>query len=271
MKISKLGIVFRPDSEEIREKYLELENILKKYEITPVTDGVMDKVDAILTLGGDGTFLGAVRRNLGFGKPILGVHMGRLGFLAEAKFDEIEGIAKMLAEGTFEVKERMIIRMEVEENKSCRVEYAVNEVVIKGDSPTSFVGMKLYIGGKYVNSYLGDGLIIATPTGSTAYNLSAGGPIVFPYSDNYILTPIASHSLSQRPLILPTSIEDVEIRFEKENKLIAVIDGQIEISLAETDRVLIGKREYGFKVICRNESDFFKVLKSKLNWGDDRS
>jgi len=264
--IKKIGLVISPKKDSLKKEVSKVKRVLKKNGIEFVEEkegGFGDeKVDLIMTLGGDGTFLGGIRRNLHLGVPFVGIHLGRMGFLAEVEFEEIEELVEKFKTGEYCVKERMVLEIEVGKKM-----LAVNEVVIRGEKATSFVGVKLYIGGEYVNSYLGDGLIVATPTGSTAYNLSAGGPIVYPFSNNYILTPIASHALTQRPLVLPTTIEKLEIRFDKSEQMVAIIDGQEQIGLDERESVWITKRKVGVKVVCKGDNDFFGVLKSKLGWG----
>ncbi len=273
--IKTLGIVLRPNSPDLSDKLNLLIDKLNSCGINHILEGVDSelmarKADAIMTLGGDGTFLGAIRRSYEYEKPYLGVHMGRLGFLAEASFDDIDLIVNLLKRGEYLVRDRMMIESSLSPGSSNERSVAVNELVIKGKKMSSFINLKLFVNDVYINSYLGDGLIISTPTGSTAYNLSAFGPIVFPYSSDFILTPICSHSLSQRPLVLPIDVGKVEVRFEESNDLLLIVDGQTEIELGGRGRVKIARAKQSVKVICRNDMDFFKVLKSKLNWGDDR-
>lgn len=271
-EIKLVGLVLKPGLREEGQEMIDAINILTEKEIDYVIEGKSgyvekireNKIQAIITLGGDGTLLGAIKRNLIYDIPVLGIHLGKLGFLTEADFGEFESVIESLAKGNYLIKERMMLEIETEDGLTVS---AINELVVRGKKATSFVGLKLFVGGKYVNSYVGDGLIVATPTGSTAYNLSAGGPILYPFCENYILTPIASHSLTQRSLVLPVTTE-LEIRFENTG-MVAIIDGQEEVDLEGREKLIIRQRRVGVKVICRDEFDFFRALKNKLRWGDD--
>lgn len=271
MKIKTVGVVLRPGLPRLDAELSRLEKILDKRGIQTVSEGMIyEKADMIFSLGGDGTFLGAARRGLVFQKPIIGFHLGRLGFLAEANFEDVEKIVDKLIEGDYKVRQRMVIRAEIQKENTCEVWQAVNELVFRGVPGNDFVHLKLNIGGKDINGYRGDGLIVATPTGSTAYNLSAGGPMVYPFSEQIIFTPICSHSLTQRPLVLPTTCDDIGVVMADEKEIDMIVDGQERVNLSGVKIVKISKSTYSIPVISFDDKDYFEVLKEKLNWGDHR-
>jgi len=271
VKIKAIGLAVKPGMSESGEEIRFLVELLKKYGVEVVMgDDLYQKSSVILSLGGDGTFLGTARRGLIFNKPILGVNFGKLGFLAEASFDRIEEIIRRLMEGEYKIKQRMVIRAEAQKENSCEVYQAINELVFRGVPGNDFVHLKLNIGGRDINSYRGDGLIVASPTGSTAYNLSAGGPMVYPYSEQFIFTPICSHSLTQRPLVLPTTCSDIGVIMADDQEMEMIIDGQDRVRLSEAKIVKIMKSKYSVPVVCFDDRDYFEVLKEKLNWGDHR-
>lgn len=271
MKIKTVGVVLRPGLPRLDAELGRLKKVLNQHNISVVSEGsIYEKSDIIFSLGGDGTFLGAARRGLVFQKPIIGLHLGRLGFLAEANFEDVEKIVNKLVDGNYKIRQRMVIRAEVQKENTCEAWQAVNELVFRGAPGNDFVHLKLNVGGKDINGYRGDGLIVATPTGSTAYNLSAGGPMVYPFSEQFIFTPICSHSLTQRPLVLPTTCENIGIVIADDKEMEMVVDGQERVSLLNVEIVKITKSVYSIPVVSFDDRDYFEVLKEKLNWGDHR-
>lgn len=250
---------------ELDSVFDELRAKLAKEGIEARLDELSDWPDVFLSLGGDGTLLGLSRKTLRYQKPILGMHYGRLGFLAQFETGDMDGVVKMLVKGDFEIKDRMVIEVKVGDVEL----FSINELVIRSRRTSGIVHLKLFSEGKYVNGYFGDGLIVATPTGSTGYNMSANGPIVYPYSNNFILTPICPHALTQRSLVLPGNSDKFEVRVEG-GEAVVIVDGQEEIDIPKNGIIVFDKSELSLKMVCRNEGDFFAVIREKLNWGDHR-
>ncbi len=279
--IKWIGVAIRPKSPELIDVYKQLKLKAEKlgikvllvsnadvdYKEEKSFEEVCRLADVLITLGGDGTFLGLARKSIRYQKPIAGIHYGKLGFLAETKADESEKLLNDLNKGVLEIKERVVIEAKIKKDNQKLL--AVNEFVLRSFETSGIAHLKLFVNKKYANSYLGDGLIVATPTGSTAYNLSAGGPILYPFAENIILTPIASHSLTQRPLVLPGNCDSIEIEVGVGGAVL-VADGQEEIELKEGEKIEIKKHELGIKVVWSEDKDFFGLLREKLNWGDHR-
>jgi len=281
-RISIVGFVLRPDSSDMLSLY---HNVSSKFEdkgIEVLLDSesaqmiglngiefneMCNRVDLLVSLGGDGTLLGLVRRSYGFDKPVLGINAGNLGFLADIPIECVEDIVKRLIIGNYRIDKRMMIEGYIENDKGKRDEfYAFNDVVITRPSIAHMIKLDAFINNDWFNTYRGDGLIISTPTGSTAYNLSLGGPIVYPLSKVFIMTPVAPHSLTQRPLVVPI---DFTINLSSPDKLIVMIDGQDNYILNSGDKLVIKGASMSAKLLHKNEHSYFKVLKEKLSWGDE--
>ena len=232
----KAGFVLKPTIDEsLKNLYFKIKEIFEKKGIEVFIDMVSAKligilgmdfekmcenVDFLVTLGGDGTLISVARRSYKFDKPILGINAGKLGSLTDINPDNIEEFLDKFLKGEYRVDERMVIEVDYKKSKL----YAFNDVVISKDVISSMIHINVDTNESHLNRYYGDGLIISTPTGSTAYNLSAGGPVVYPLTEGFILTPICPHSLTQRPLILPSHFEiDLEV---DENAAKLIIDGQ---------------------------------------------
>lgn len=278
MEIKKVGIVLKPSAPEIKDIFFKVKNVFEKEGIEVLIDsisasmiGVMGQEfdvmckesDILVSIGGDGTLISLVRRSYKCHKPVLGIYVGKLGFLTDILPDEIEEFVKKLKRDEFRIDNRMMIEATINGDKKAM--FAFNDMVITRPSISKMIHVKAFIDKKWFNTYYGDGLIISTPTGSTAYNLAAGGPVVYPLTDAYILTPICPHSLTQRPLVLPAEFE-IEIKTVKENALI-VVDGQEIYEFTPDDSVVIKKAEIGAKLIHRLERNYFDVLREKLHWG----
>ena len=274
----KAGFVLKPkDTYKIKDMFLKIKSVFEKYNIEVLLDLVSAKaigllgvefesmckqVDFIVALGGDGTLISVSRRAYKFDKPILGINAGNLGFLTDINPDNIEDFLKDFLKGNYRIDERMVIEIEYKN----RTLYAFNDVVISKDVISSMINIQVDTNERFLNTYRGDGLIISTPTGSTAYNLSAGGPVVYPLTESFILTPICPHSLSQRPLILPSDF--IITSFVKENIAKLIIDGQEIYSL--DDKIVLKKAKRKAKLIHRVERNYFDVLREKLHWGEDK-
>jgi len=227
-----------------------------------------EKADFLVSLGGDGTLLSLVRRSYGYHKPVVGINAGNLGFLADITIDDVDAFLGRLLAGEYRIDDRMMIEGYVRKVSGKKKKFfAFNDVVITSPEPSRMVKVNASIDGERFNSYTGDGLIISTPTGSTAYNLSAGGPIVYPLTQAFIITPVLAHSLAnQRPLVVPADFS-IELDAEK-YRAIASIDGQEIYELEEGDVLYIGGVKKGVTLIHRKEHNYFSVLREKLHWGD---
>lgn len=228
-----------------------------------------EKVDLIITLGGDGTLLGAARSLAGTGIPILGVNLGHLGFLTDLEMADLFPCLDRLLQGDYIIEKRMMLAAEVRrEGASVASFYALNDVVITKGPLSRIIRLETYVGDEYLATYRADGIIVASPTGSTAYSLSAGGPIARPDLGVMIVTPICPHTLYARPFILADH-EVIRIVMKSESSDVMVtIDGQIGFPLKRKDQILVKKADvYTNLVRVRNRS-FFEVLRIKLREGE---
>ena len=226
------------------------------------------KEDILVALGGDGTILHAAKLVGKIGTPILGVNLGKLGFLAEIAPDELEHAIRNVLASKYVVEERIVL-CATSPRQPDRMFCAVNDVVVDKSPTSRLISMETSIGGEYAVTYRADGLIISTPTGSTAYALSNGGPIVIPTSNVIGITPIAPHTLSGRPLIVPdTSTIRVVVAGGEEDVLFSV-DGQREILVGNPVEVVIEKAPYTVRLLRRTDRSYFDVLRAKLFWGQD--
>ncbi len=228
-------------------------------------DRLAQESDMILSFGGDGTLLSTARRIGRHSTPILGVNLGGLGYLAEISLEDLYPRIRELLEGSFLIEERMVLTCRVE--GSDRDYYALNDIVISKGAFPRVVHIRTTIDGRYLNTYVGDGLIIATPTGSTAYSLSSGGPIIEPGLRVIIVNPISPHTLADRPIVIGDD-KEIEVRVAgREDEIILVADGQVECSLKYGDVVLVRRADYAVKLVLFGDKFFYDVLREKLKWG----
>ena len=227
-----------------------------------------EESDFLVSLGGDGTLLSLVRRSYAWRKPVLGINAGNLGFLADVTLEEVDNFLDQLFSGEYRIDHRLMIAGHIRKASGAKIEFfALNDVVISSPVTSKMVIVNAAIDGERFNSYRGDGLIISTPTGSTAYNLAAGGPVVYPLTKAFILTPVLAHSLTnQRPLVLPADFR-IELDAEK-YEAVATVDGQERYDLEEGDLVCISGAAEGAKLLHRKERNYFSVLRDKLHWGE---
>ncbi len=279
--IQKVGVILRPSTPELKSSYLVIEKIFRSLDIEINIDsvsggmiGIMgmdfdllcERSDILVTLGGDGTLISVVRRSFKYDIPILGVYAGSLGFLADIQLEELEEFIKKMLEGGVRVDERAILRAEFIQNRKKIVQYAFNDIVLTRHSISNMIHIETLVDSKAFNTYFGDGVIVSTPTGSTAYNLSAGGPVLFPLTNVFALTPICPHSLTQRPVVLPGEYS-IEMKTPKERALL-IIDGQDKYELEQDESIKIQLDSKKVKLIHREEFNYFDVLKEKLGWGE---
>ncbi len=226
------------------------------------------QVDLLIVLGGDGTLLSVARAVGDLGVPILGVYLGGLGFLTATTRDEmIPAVEAMLASG-MTIEERMLLAVRVRRRGEWLPEHgALNDAVILKSAMSRIINLSVSVEGQYATAYRADGLIISTPTGSTAYSLSAGGPIMFPLMDAVLLTPVCSHTLTNRPIVLPGR-ERIEVTLRGASQVMLTLDGQVGIELDENDTVEVRQAVSRIRLVRFPHKDFFSVLRTKLKWGE---
>jgi len=226
------------------------------------------QVDLLIVLGGDGTLLSMARAVGDLGVPILGVNLGGLGFLTATTLEEMLPALEAVRVGAMAIEERMVLGARLIRNGQTVGEYsALNDVVITKSAMSRIVDLSVSVGGRHATAYRADGLIISTPTGSTAYNLSTGGPILFPTMDAVVLTPIAPHTLSNRPIVIPAS-ERIEVTLLDDQDVMLTMDGQVGVPLRERDTVEVQKAAARIRLLRFPQKDFFSVLRTKLKWGE---
>ena len=224
------------------------------------------EVDFLLCLGGDGTLISGVRIFSDPSVPVLGVHLGGLGFLAqitpEVLIDKLESVKKE----EFKIQDRLVLSAKISNNDNSF--FAVNDFVVQNETSFRVTSLSLYIDNQHVSDYKSDGIIISTPTGSTAYSLSSGGPIVQPDVFSIVITPIAPHSLTSRPLVLPSDVE-VEFRFneESEDNLKLIVDGQNIINFTKDSTVKLSQAKHHLRFITFTDYNYYETLKNKMIWG----
>lgn len=250
----------------------ELEGVLTgdMKGILPVPPGeLVEQADLVLTLGGDGSILHAARVVGARGTPILGIRLGGLGFLAEVYLDEIYDRLHRLVEGRYNIEQRMTIAANVSVAGDVGHYVALNDFVFNRARPLRMLSIRVCVDGAYLNTYSADGLIISSPTGSTAYSLSVQGPIVVPHLDAMVINPISPHSLTARPVVVPAN-SGITVEMESgENDLLMSVDGQIEVALTTSSQVAITKGDYSINLVVWRERTFFDVLRRKMQWGRD--
>jgi NAD+ kinase len=225
-------------------------------------------LDLLVVLGGDGTMLGAARLIGARQIPVLGINFGWLGYLTEFTLTELFPALDGLLKGSFEVDRRMLLDVRVERaGQQIAQQRALNDAVINKSAPARMIELECFVNEHFVNSFRADGMIVATPTGSTAYSLSAGGPIVLPSISAILLTPICPHMLSNRPVVLPGD-NTVTLVFKRaEEELMLTIDGQVVVNLQSDDRIILRRSETTFNLILPRNRNYFEVLRTKLKWG----
>ena len=227
--------------------------------------------DVMLTIGGDGTLLKGITYVRSLQTPILGINAGRLGFLATAHKDDLPNVLEQLRKGDYQIVERSVIEAVFADTGEPvdTVNFALNEITITRKNTASMITVDTELNGDYLCSYWADGLIIATPTGSTGYSLSCAGPVILPTAKNFVLTPIAPHNLSARPVIIP---EDAEVKLSilgREKKFLMSLDSNIK-SIPNKQSIIVRKAPFVVKMIRLEGDSFIKTLRTKLLWGEDK-
>jgi NAD+ kinase len=226
-------------------------------------------VDMIIVLGGDGTMIGVARLVAEKGIPILGVNIGGLGFLTAVSRDELYEVLDRVLVDDCHVEERIMLNACVLRHSECIAEYIVmNDVVVNKGALARIIDLETYVNNTYISTFKADGLIVSTPTGSTAYALSAGGPILYPTINSIVLAPICPHTLTNRPIVLPDDVK-IEIMLRSRNEdVFLTLDGQMGFSLRQNDIVEVKKSQYRARLFIPCERDYFEIIRTKLKWGE---
>ena len=232
-------------------------------------EDMVNKIDLMIVLGGDGTFLWAARLVQNTSIPIFGINLGRLGFLTEITVEEIIDALNLLKQEILPIEERAVLKARLFRNKQKIADhFCLNDVVINKSAIARVIDLELSLQDEVVTQYKADGLIISTPTGSTAYSLAAGGSIVHPLVNAFLITPICPHMLTQRPIIIPDNfIIKVRLVTAKEDVLLT-LDGQIAYPLVHDDEVVLQKNENPIHIIKSPFKSYFNILRNKLKWGE---
>ncbi|MDR2086418.1 MAG: NAD kinase [Dysgonamonadaceae bacterium] len=244
--------------------------LFRQFTYTPKVAGLIDSaafpLDMVFSLGGDGTFLKTAawvgRQDI----PVLGINTGRLGFLAGINAEEIACVPDEIIAGNYKIEERTLLQMESSLQSSEEYNCALNEIAVLKRDTSSMITVRAYLNNEFLAEYLGDGLLVATPTGSTAYSLSINGPILIPQANNFVLSPIAPHSLNVRPLVIP---EDYKIRLKVEsrsNNFLVALDGRSQV-FSSGNELFIQKADFTIKIVKRFNQNFYETLRNKLLWG----
>ena len=249
----------------------EKQIVKKEYKTFDSYKELDSSFDIMISIGGDGTILRAATLVRDSGIPILGINAGRLGFLAMVQKDEIAEFLQFVIEKKYTISERSLISLssspEISEIED--INFAMNEISVSRKDTTSMITIETYLDGEFLNSYWADGLIIATPTGSTGYSMSCGGPILTPNVTSFVITPIAPHNLNARPLVIP---DNTEIRLKisgREEQYLVSLDSRIA-SVKNESILTIKKTPFKIKMVEIQEETFFKTLRNKLLWGEDK-
>ena len=276
--IARVGIVTNTSKEEANRIRLELCEWLSKRNIeisdsvkTPL-ESMISKVDLFVCLGGDGTILRLAGKMIDRSVPVLGVNLGSLGFLTEVKAEELYDELKLVFSGRFEVDERVLLSGTVKfpangsGRESERRFQALNDIVVNREGLTRYMAIQIDIGGECVTRFSGDGVIIATPTGSTAYSLSAGGPIVHPSLNNLVITPICPHASALRPLVV-SGEEPIRIRIncnESQEKALLTADGQTDVQIDDQSIIEVTRSVNRFRLVKSSKRSYFGTLREKF-------
>ncbi len=285
MRSKSIGILTKPKFPEVKSTLQAVVTWLRARQIDVILDttsaallgeqGGLQKTqlagraDVLLVLGGDGTMLNAARLAGERGIPILGVNMGGLGFLTEVHLDNLYPSLDRVFANDFVLDERLMLKTHVHRHGETVAQGVVlNDVVISKGTLARMIELRIAIQGQFVTNLRGDGLIVSSPTGSTAYSLSAGGPIVNPAVQSLMLTPICPHTLTHRPLIVPGNVEVEVTLTSKDDGAMATLDGQVGIAMTQGDTAVIQTAEHRTRLIRFPESHYYEVLREKLKWGD---
>ncbi|WP_430467376.1 NAD kinase [Winogradskyella ouciana] len=261
----KVGVYIEEDFLKLQNEAIQTSSAISKFKELDNT------FDLLISIGGDGTILRAITFVRDLGIPIVGINTGRLGFLATIQTDEIEASLSEIFKGDYKISERSLLSVSTSptNNDITDTNFALNEIALSRKNTTSMITVKTHLNDEYLTSYWADGLILSTPTGSTGYSLSCGGPVIAPDANNFALTPIAPHNLSARPLIIPDNTT-VTFRVDgREDQFLMSLDSRI-VTLPNTTTVTVKKADFVIKMVERLDETFLDTLRKKLLWGEDR-
>lgn len=249
----------------------EQEVILKNYKDFKTYTELDSSFDLLVSIGGDGTILRAITYVKDFDIPIIGINTGRLGFLATIQDDEIKNALQRIFNDDYNISERTLLKIETSpENDDLKeLNFALNEIAVSRKNTTSMITVNTELDGEYLTSYWADGLIISTPTGSTGYSLSCGGPVITPGANSLVLTPIAPHNLNARPLVIPDKTEITLKVSGREDNFLVSLDSRIA-TLENDTEITITIADFKIKMIELKKESFLKTLRKKLLWGEDK-
>jgi len=257
-------VIFQPFFEKIKAS----SQLPSRYSVFAESKDLDDSIDFLISLGGDGTLLDTITLVRDKNIPVLGINFGRLGFLASLGRDELHSAVQSLVKRTMIIDKRSLIHLDADKSLFGDVPYALNEFAIHKTDTSPMIKIHTYLNGEFLNTYWADGLIVATPTGSTGYSLSCSGPIVFPESSSFVITPVAPHNLNVRPLVVP---DNNIISFEIEGRadqFICALDSRKEI-VDKNVQLAVRREEFKINLVRLNENNFLQTLRNKLSWGLD--
>ena len=242
--------------------------LTKNIEIFSTNADIAGKIDFVYSIGGDGTILDTVTLVKDSGIPVLGINTGRLGFLSSVLPENIPTAIESIYKGHFSLDKRAMIKLETDKNIFGDVNYALNELTIHKKDSSSMIIIHTYLNGEYLNSYWADGLIIATPTGSTGYSLSCNGPVIAPYSGNLVITPIAPHNLNVRPIVVSDkNVISIEVE-SRSPYFMASLDSR-SVTIDSSVQLAVRREDFTFNLVRFDNENFLQTLRNKLNWGLD--
>ncbi|MGE4559886.1 MAG: NAD(+)/NADH kinase [Desulfobulbus sp.] len=271
MNLAYAGVVTRPDSPEVDQIGMEVIEWFKKRSIRAELNRIDPDMDIVIVLGGDGTLLHVAWEASRYQVPILGVNLGNLGFLTEVAADEMfEALETLLAEEDVRMEYRIMLSASTingATGERSPVFHALNEVVIVKKSTEAMIRLRCWADKEYVTTYRADGLIMATPTGSTAYNLSAGGPVVHPELDAIVVTPICPFMLESRPVLIGSEYSVTTQLLAPAGQVKVIVDGELRWTITENDYLLVQRASKPLRLVSSPWKSYFNILRSKLNWG----
>ncbi len=254
--MKNIGIIYNSEIQNSKETAISFSKKIPNSRVFSINELEKD-IDLAIAIGGDGSFLKVARFYSVYSIPVLGVNMGRLGYLAQVKPDEIDDLVEKINNNKFEVEQRLMLK--------AMDKTALNDIVVKGETCSRTATLDLYINDKLLCSYVSDGLIISTPTGSTAYSLSAGGPIVSPELDCFLIIPICPHTLNTRPVVIPKN-EKITIKNHEKSRLNVSFDGQVDIVVDSEIKIEKNDKNAQILILNQQKDKFYDILKEKLHW-----
>ncbi len=257
-------IIYQPFFNQVKS----FNNNISTIEVFSSGAEIRNKIDFLFSIGGDGTILDTLALVQNSGIPVVGINTGRLGFLASISQSEISSSIDSLVRGHFTLDKRTLLRLESSHSLFGEVNYALNELTIHKKDSSSMIIINTYLNGEYLNSYWADGLIIATPTGSTGYSLSCGGPIIVPHSDNFVITPIAPHNLNVRPIVVSDKLViSLEVQ-GRSQYFLASLDSR-SVTIDSSLQLAVRKEDFTMNLVRIGNDNFLSTLRNKLKWGLD--